>query len=187
LNHQEQEALMRNYKQLDQEPRDRIYAYRKVGKSHIEITQEIGVDPATISRELRRHIKENQAIGPIKPIRKPWLVAKMPRSRLRWQPRSLDWRETQDWSPEQIAGTMKHRGIFNQPWAHLSIYLARSAPKRLYKHLGWNQKKRPKRYGSENSRDQIKNRLMIDQCPKEVEAKSRIGDWSIDPVIGANP
>ena len=27
---------------------------------------------------------------------------------------------------------------------------------------------------------------MIDQCPKEVEAKSRIGDWKNDPVIGAN-
>ena len=74
---------MRSYKQLGQEQRYQIYAYRKVGKSQSEIAQEIGVDPATISRELRRHIKENQAIGPIKPIRKPWFVAKMPRSRLR--------------------------------------------------------------------------------------------------------
>ena len=46
---------MRSYKQLDQEPRDQIYGYRKVGKSQSEIAQEIGVDPATISRELRRH------------------------------------------------------------------------------------------------------------------------------------
>ena len=53
-------------------------------------------------------------------------------------------------------------------------------------HLGWNQKKRPKRYGSKDRRGQIKNRLMIDQPPKEVEEKSRIGDWEIDAIIGAN-
>ena len=57
---------------------------------------------------------------------------------------------------------------------------------RLDKHLRWNQKKRPKRYGSEDCRGQIKNRVMIDQCPKEVEEKSRIGDWEIDTIIGAN-
>ena len=27
---------------------------------------------------------------------------------------------------------------------------------------------------------------MIDQGPKEVEEKSRIGDWEIDTIIGAN-
>ena len=27
---------------------------------------------------------------------------------------------------------------------------------------------------------------MIDQRPKEVEEKSRIGDWEIDTIIGAN-
>ena len=46
---------MRSYKQLGQAQRYQIYAYRKVGKSQSEIAQEIGVDPATISRELRRN------------------------------------------------------------------------------------------------------------------------------------
>ena len=40
---------MRSHKQLGQAQRYQIYAYRKVGKSHSEIAQEIGVDPATIS------------------------------------------------------------------------------------------------------------------------------------------
>lgn len=54
----------------------------------------------------------------------------------------------------------------------------------LYKHLRHSGKKRKKRYGSKDRRGQIKNRVSIDERPKIVEKKKRIGDWEGDTIIG---
>lgn len=45
-------------------------------------------------------------------------------------------------------------------------------------------KKYRKRYGSYDSRGQIKNRVSIDDRPQIVDDKERIGDWEGDTVIG---
>lgn len=37
-----------------------------------------------------------------------------------------------------------------------------------------------------NPRSKINNRRMIDERPKIVDEKSRIGDWEIDTIIGKN-
>ena len=52
------------------------------------------------------------------------------------------------------------------------------------KKAGHGQKKRKKRYGKADGRGQIKDRVSMDQRPAIVEAKSRIGDWEIDLVMG---
>ena len=181
---------MRSYKQLDQAQRYQIYAYRKVGKSHSEIAQEIGVDPATISRELRRN-QGARGYRPHQAHQKALARRQNASKSIKMTTEVIDWIEEklcQDWSPEQISGPMKHRGSFSI--SHERIYQHIWPDKHLggtlYKHLRWNQKKRQKRYGSKDSRGQIKNRVMIDQRPKEVEEKSRIGDWEIDTIIGAN-
>ena len=46
------------------------------------------------------------------------------------------------------------------------------------------QKKRRKRYGSNEHRDQIRGRVPIDERPGIVEERSRTGDWEADTVIG---
>jgi IS30 family transposase len=56
----------------------------------------------------------------------------------------------------------------------------------LYQHLRHSNKKRKKRYGSHDRRGQLKNRISIDERPKIVDKKTRIGDWEIDTVIGKN-
>ena len=48
------------------------------------------------------------------------------------------------------------------------------------------QKQRKKRYGKMDRRGTIPNRLSIDDRPSIVEARSRIGDWEADTVIGKN-
>jgi len=56
----------------------------------------------------------------------------------------------------------------------------------VYTHLRC-KKKRKKRYGSGKSgRGAIPNRVDIDQRPKVVDHKSRIGDWEGDIIIGAH-
>jgi IS30 family transposase len=93
----------------------------------------------------------------------------------------------QDWSPEQISGTLKRQG---QPSAsHERIYKHIYADKQqggdLHTHLRC-QKKRRKRYGTYDRRDQIANRKSIDQRPAVVATKQRLGDWEIDTIIGKN-
>ena len=46
------------------------------------------------------------------------------------------------------------------------------------------QKKRRKRYGSNDRRGQIRGRVAIDERPGIVEERSRIGDWEADTMIG---
>jgi len=54
----------------------------------------------------------------------------------------------------------------------------------VYTHLRRQGKKRDKRRNGKSTRGQIKNRVSIDDRPKVVDDKSRIGDWEIDTVIG---
>ena len=44
--------------------------------------------------------------------------------------------------------------------------------------------KRKKRYGSNDRRGYLKNRVSIDQRPHVVEERSRVGDWEADTIIG---
>ena len=56
----------------------------------------------------------------------------------------------------------------------------------LFKHLRHQQKKYRKRYGSPKRQGPIKNRHFIDERPKIVDEKARMGDWEIDTIIGKN-
>ena len=53
----------------------------------------------------------------------------------------------------------------------------------LHKHLRY-QKQRRKRYGKQDRRGRITNRVSIDDRPATVNSKSRIGDWEGDTIIG---
>jgi len=57
---------------------------------------------------------------------------------------------------------------------------------KLYLHLRHSGKKYNKRKGKNSGRGLIPNRVDIDQRPAVVGAKSRIGDWEADTIIGAN-
>ena len=56
----------------------------------------------------------------------------------------------------------------------------------LYLHLRHSGKKYNRRKGKNSGRGLIPNRVDIDQRPPIVAAKSRIGDWEADTIIGAN-
>ena len=93
-----------------------------------------------------------------------------------------------EWSPEQISGYLKSEG--NEWVSHETIYLFILENKRnggaLYKKLRHSGKKRKKRYGGNDRRGEIKDRVSIDNRPKSIEKRDRIGDWEIDLVIGKN-
>ncbi|MDP0561273.1 MAG: IS30 family transposase [Candidatus Endonucleobacter sp. (ex Gigantidas childressi)] len=67
---------------------------------------------------------------------------------------------------------------------YLHIWANKQAGGDLYMHLRRQCKKYDKRRNGKSTRGQIKNRVSIDDLPKIVDDKSRIGDWEIDTVIG---
>nr|WP_255464410.1 IS30 family transposase [Legionella sp. PC997] len=56
----------------------------------------------------------------------------------------------------------------------------------MFNHLRHQQKKYRKRYGSPKRQGPIRNRRFIDERPKIVDEKARIGDWEIDTIICKN-
>lgn len=88
------------------------------------------------------------------------------------------------WSPEQISGALKLEGLYvSHEWIYQHIYRDKRQGGDLYKFLRRSGKKYQKR-GSDAGRGSIKHRVDIDQRPKVVEEKSRVGDWEGDLVLG---
>lgn len=177
---------MKSYQQLTQDLRYQIYAFLKAGFSPSSIARQLGVDKSTISRELKR----NRGQRGYRPKQAQQLAEnrRATDNALRISTETWQQIETllqQDWSPEQISGTLKAQGQSSP--SHERIYQHVYADKRqggdLYQHLRC-QKKRRKRYGKYDRRGQLRNRKSIDQRPAIVADKARLGDWEADTIIG---
>jgi len=180
--------MMKTYSQLTYEQRCQISILIKIGTSQQVIADMVGVSQPTISRELKRNTgqrgyREKQA---------------QTKSNTRRQKAEKSIKMTPDmvfliesklkakWSPEQISGW-----IFEEKGQRISyetIYLHIWADKKsggaLFKQLRRKGKAYQPRGNKHAGRGCIKNRVSIDERPKVVDEKTRIGDWEIDLVIG---
>ena len=178
-----------SYRQLTQDQRYQIYAFLKADFSQSHIARELGVDKSTICRELKR----NRGRRGYRPKQAQHLTDSRRQSKENATRISADtWQQVeaglrQDWSPEQISGTLKAQG--QEAPSHERIYQYVYADKRqggdLHQHLRC-QKKRRKRYGKYDRRGQLPNRKSIDERPAIVADKARLGDWEADTIIGKN-
>lgn len=179
---------MGTYQQLTYEQRCQISVLKRNNLSQKAMADLIGVSQPTISRELARNSgqrgyrhkqaqekaaqRRQAARGPTKML--PPLVTFI-ESKLRLE-----------WSPEQITGWLKWDQ--KQSISHESIYLHVWSDKRsggdLYVNLRQRGKKYDKRRHGKSTRGQIINRVSIDERPRVVDNRPRIGDWEIDTVIG---
>lgn len=178
------------YCQLTSEQRTEIKAYLKIGLNQTQIARLVGVHKSTISRELKRNTGQ-RGYRPKQAQQKTDTRRQQAAKRIRFtdhvKQRVLYYLR-QDWSPEQISNYLSinesieisHETIYQFVWAD------KQAGGDLFKHLRWSQKKRKKRYGKNDRRGQIKDRISIDERPSIVDRKERIGDWEIDTIIGAN-
>jgi len=178
---------MRTYAQLTQEQRYQIYALQKTGHSRTEIAVVIGVHKATVSRELKRNrgargYRPQQAQSLAMARRQKgipritvetWaIVAKLLR---------------QDWSPEQISGRLKkeQKVCISHEWIYQYVLEDKRGGGDLYRHLRC-QKKRRKRYGKYDRRGKLPNCRSIEERPKVVDRRMRLGDWEVDTFLGKN-
>ena len=86
---------------------------------------------------------------------------------------------------EQISGWLSQEPgqQVSHEWIYQYVYADKRRGGDLHAHLRC-QKKRRKRYGSNDRRGQIRGRVSIDERPEIVEERSRTGDWEADTVIG---
>jgi len=170
-----------NYTHLTREERYQIYALKKAGHNLTEIANVLERHPSTICRELRRNRGRRGY--------RPKQAQRLAEGRRAINARTIDdatWQFAQarlleQWSPEQIS----HHADISHETVYQRIYADKRAGGLLWKQLRC-QKQRKKRYGKTDRRGMIPNRRSIEQRPAIVEARSRIGDWEADTIIGKN-
>ncbi len=178
------------YHRLTQEQRYQIYALHKEKHTLATIALNIGKDKSTISRELRR----NKGVKGYRPKQAHNKAQERESQKPRY--RRLGTRQIAYikekivlyWSPEQISGRMALEGIETVSPETIYCYLLQDKVRggELYKFLRHKHKRYKKRYGSNDRRGQIINKISIEDRPAVVDEKSRIGDFEIDLIIGKN-
>lgn len=161
----------------------------KQGISLSKIAAAMGRHKSTLSRELKRNLAEAgdychrlaQDLAERRHADKPKAVKMDDALRVEIASCIL-----QRWSPEQISGRLKLEG---KPYvSHETIYRHLLADKAaggvLYKNLRHQAKPYRKRYGTPEGRGKIPGRVDIAERPAIVDAKTRLGDWEADTVIG---
>lgn len=180
------------YSQLTLQERYYIEIEIKNGVSQNKIAKALGRSQGTISKEIARNtgkrgyrhkqahkIARKRHKEKIKSIKLTEDIKQFIESELR----------SNQSSPEQIAGRLKrlHGVSLHHETVYRYISQDRANKGELYLYLRHKQKPYRKRYASNtNSTKGIPHRVDIDQRPKEVDDRLRVGDWEADTVIGAN-
>lgn len=182
---------MKDYTQLTLEERYLLGHYKSKGTPLSEIADELGRDKTTIWREIDRNSchRTDGAYRPSKAHARA--LARRSRSRRVWHHSKNDWKLIVDklklyWSPEQISIRFRKRGILDI--SHETIYRYIWDDKKyggdLYLCLRQAYKLRRKRHNSQDSRGRKAGKRMIEDRPKQVEYRRKIGHWEIDTVLG---
>ncbi|MDX2291187.1 MULTISPECIES: IS30 family transposase, partial [Streptomyces] len=172
------------------ELRAKIAALHSAGLTQAAIGAHIGRDQSVISRELRRN-----GTGAGYCCRQAERQATERRQAASAPPRKLDDRllalivsklRQEEWSPQQISQWLKrtqqvslsHERIYQIIWAD------KEAGGTLYRQLRRSGKSYNKRANKLAGRGIIPGRIDIDQRPAIVDARTRIGDWEVDTIVG---
>jgi IS30 family transposase len=182
---------------VSEDERVRIADLRRAGEGVRAIARELGRDPATVSRELRRNVDpKSSAYRPHTAQR----LAEQRRARPRTGKLVADVelrRFVQDklkrrWSPEQIARALRSE-FPDQPQRHLvpeTIYQAVYRPdlgglcRELPKALRTGRLRRKPHRRTDERRGRLVNMTMIDQRPAEAAGREVAGHWEGDLITG---
>lgn len=177
------------YKHLISTQRSQIFAYKHCNKSAEFIADAIGVHISTIYRELSRN--SNKRGGYAHNAHEMAMdrqnrVVKNATISMRTKFECLQHIRVDLWSPEQISGYLKLKGI---SVSHTTIYKwvkeDKEAGGNLFeflRHKGRKRKSNPYKCASARN---IPDRTSIKERPPEANGK-RFGDWEMDLIIGKN-
>lgn len=182
--------MKKEYKQLTYEQRYAIECMLKSKSKKKEIWISIGISESTLYRELKRNSKPRSYNAKYAQVltderkKEDHVKNKMTINMKRY----IDKKLALYWSPEQIVGRAKAVGIdmLSTVSIYKYIYQDKQAGGERYKYLRASNKVYKKRYGSNDKRGKIPDKVPIEERPKIVEEKSRIGDFEIDLIVGKN-
>lgn len=166
-----------------------IFAYKQCNKSAKFIAAAIGVHISTIYRELNRNCNKRGGYAHNAhemAMERQERVAKNSTISTRTKFECLQHIRVDQWSPEQISGRMKLKGV---KVSHTTIYkwvaedkVAGGTLSEHLRHKGSRRKTNP--YKGASARN-IPDRTSISERPTEADGK-RFGDWEMDLIIGRN-
>jgi len=191
---------MKKYNQLNLGQRYQIECLKELGYNQTEIANQIGCHKSTISRELKRNTaKRGKGAG----VYKAELSQKKSQLREKKKPKKKHLTSKMlsfirkklkgpRWSPEFISAKGKEKyGYFVSPETIYDyVWMTKKSNKReyaidkeLHKYLRHN-KRYSKRSKTKQNRGRIPNRTPIEQRPKIVDKRNRIGDLEVDLMMG---
>ena len=169
------------YRQLTREQRYAIYLGLQEKKTYTAIARQIGCSVSTVSREVSRntnrhgHYLWKDAVE-LTSIRRERSV-----SNRKVKPHIL---KEKRWSPEQISGWLRKKGIFLSKERIYQEIRANRETLARYTHHGMKYRRHQAKPYKTAGKSMIPNRVSIHERPKEADGK-RFGDWEMDLVIGS--
>jgi len=187
--------MAQDYEHLQAGERERIFLLWSQKKKQKEIAQILGRDKSTISRELRRGGKRTRRQGLIylaseaqeRAVERSAYSRKTPYIRKILGLRHYIENQLQiGWSPEQIAGVMKHQRqdfYLNYGSIYHYIYSREGVGKRLGRYLRQPRLFRCHHHQRRPQKAIIVDRVDITLRPKEVEYRREFGHWEGDTMF----
>ena len=178
------------YRQITYAERYTLGLLRRSGLSPAAMARVLGRHRSTIVREIRRN--RSHSDGTYRPqVADSYARCRRSRSRRNLRIAEADWACVtallcEDWSPEQIAGRLRHEGRLEISHETIYRYIWKDKHRggTLHTHLRGARKRRRKRYGSYDSRGRMAGKRPITERPAAVETRSQVGHWEADTVLG---
>jgi IS30 family transposase len=194
--------MTKNYTQLSLIQRYQIEAFIKAGMKQKKIAEHLGVNPSTISRELKRNTAQRGSTAGTywatnaqrRTEQRHQFKPKLVKFNLAMKKQAVRWLSKEKWSPELISVKGKETGkcplsiewLYRWIWQSKHGNKAADKPyKRIYLHLK-HARRRKKRTNQKDNRGIIPNRVPIEKRPKIVGKRNRPGDIEVDFMMGKN-
>ena len=183
---------MQKYKQISYEQRITLDYLLKEGISKADIAKKLNVHRSTVYREIGRNSTKNYKLYNSKQANNQAVKRKLNCGNTNKITNEIqlyiDEKLKLRWSPDEISnrGKLDHKIDVSHETIYKYVYDDKKNGGVLYGFLRQAHRVRRKRKNKYNVRGQIKDRVSIDERPKIVDKKSRIGDFEGDTIIGKN-
>ena len=180
-----------SYSQLSASERDEIYKLSQTTELSMRaIARQLGRSQSTLSRELARNQNDEGMYFPTQAHQK--MQERRRQSKTAFNNISevcigeIKQRLKQYHSPEQIAGRLKleEQASISHETIYRMIYADHQGLKDYQQYLRQRRGKRRKRSGKNSQRGQIPGRVGIEHRPAIADAKTEVGHWESDTMIG---
>jgi len=190
-------AIMKKYKRLKNEEREKISQLLSQGKTYRLISKALNRNVSTISREVNKYLKIDVEYKAFNAQEKAEVLAKRRNCKRKIDKNEELWNFIKEklllrWSPKQISETLKlqYPGDKSMQISHESIYTylyilpKGELKKELISYLRQKKRLRKNRKGVTDQRGVIPNMISIEERPEEVAERTIPGHWEGDLLMG---